>query len=488
MNGLCLLPEGEGHKAAPRHIVIREGRIDAIVAPGAGEGPSPGDEVIRADEFLILPGLVNAHTHSPDNLIRGSTPNLPLELWSLHSAAGREARSTREIRIAALLGAIEMLHTGTTTVLDHIRFSPAPDPVHLDVVAEAYREVGIRAVIAPIVADRPVIETMPLDAADLPEPEANAYGQGTMMPAGEQVGLVEDFISRWHGRDDRIYGAIGPSGPQRCTDALLELAGDLSRRRDVLFHTHVLETRAQREMGHRLYGCGIIRHLKELQLLSSRANLVHAIWLEENDLDTIAESGAAVVHNPVSNAKLGSGLCRLPELLGKGIRIALGTDSACCNDSNNLLETAKWAALLHNVESSKHQDWVGPERALVLATRGGAGALGLGQTTGAIATGLAADLTLFRRQSPSLVPLLDPVRQIVQCESGAAVDTVFVNGRIVLRGGRCTLLDEAEVWREAQDLAERRLSRNAEVYASAARLSSAIERMYARIDRQAGTR
>jgi 5-methylthioadenosine/S-adenosylhomocysteine deaminase len=484
LGGLCLLPEDAGHRPNRRTVEIRSGRIVALYLPESAPTPAPGDTVFDAQRHLISPGLVNAHTHSPDNLIRSSAPDLPLELWSLHSAAGREARTEREITVAALLGAVEMLRTGTTTVLDHIRLSPYPDAVGLNAVASAYQAAGMRAIIAPVVADKPVVETLPFEPADLQPGPVSGYGRGPMMPAAEQIALVDAFIDHWHGVDGRILGAIGPSGPQRCSGALLEGAAELSERRSVLLHTHLLETRAQRAMGFKLYGRGMVKALAERRILSRRANLVHAIWLEPGDIEIIADAGAAIVHNPVSNARLGSGFCRLPAIMSRGVRVALGTDSACCNDSNNLLETVKWAALVHNSLTSDPEHWIGPERALALATRSGADALGLSAVTGAIEPGLSADLTLFRLDAPSFVPLIDPVRQLVMAESGAAVDMVMVAGELVFRDGKCVRVDEDALWAEAHELAQRRLAGNRSVYAAAAELSDPIRRMYRRLDQE----
>jgi 5-methylthioadenosine/S-adenosylhomocysteine deaminase len=301
------------------------------------------------------------------------------------------------------------------------------------------------------------------------------------MPAAEQLDAVARFLDRWHGHAGRITGAIGPSGPQRCSDALLLGAHDLARGREVIFHMHVLETRIQRAMGFRLYGQGMMAHLATLGLLDRRANLVHAIWLEDGDIELIGNADAAVVHNPVSNARLGSGICRLAELLARGIRVGLGTDSACCNDSNNLLETTKWAGLLHNLHLPDPGDWISPERSLRLATSGGADVLGLGAVTGRLEVGYAADIVLLRTASPAFAPLIDPVRQLVLGESGTAVDTALVGGEIVLRDGRCTTVDENAIWTEVQELAERRLHDNASVYSDAARLEGPIRRMSARI-------
>ena len=481
-DAVCLTEADAGFwRLALRHVEIREGRIAALHADPPV--PRAGEMVMAAAGLLVIPGLVNAHTHSPDNLIRGSAPDLPLELWSLHSAAGREQRSPREVYLSALLGCAEMLRGGVTTVLDHIRFSPAMAPETLDAVAQAYRDAGMRAVIAPVLADRAVADTMPLEPADLAGLDIAAYGSRPAMPAAEQIALVTDFVRRWHGHEGRLSAAIGPSAPQRCSDALLLAAGGLAARHDLIMHMHLLETQAQREMGLRLYGRGMVAHLVEFGLLGPRLNLAHALWLEEGDLDLLARHDAAVVHNPVSNARLGSGTFGLRRMRAAGVRVALGTDSACCNDSNNLLETMKAATLLTRRPDLAPEAWVTPGQVLSMATSGGADVLGLGAMTGRLAPGMAADLTLLRIASPAFAPLLDVVRQLVLGETGAAIDSVMVAGQLVLRHGRCTTLDETAIWAEAQALAERRLRDNAGVLSDAARLEAPIRRMYARLHR-----
>jgi cytosine/adenosine deaminase-related metal-dependent hydrolase len=472
--GLCLLPDGAGFCAQERDLEIVDGRIKRIETPARRMG-----EVIDARGLLVMPGLVNAHTHSPDNLFRGTAPQLPLELWSLSSAVGREGRSPREIQVSALLGVIEMLRGGTTTVLDHIRFTPNLDPAGLAALAEAYRDSGVRVVIAPVVADRPVIETLPLEPDE--RPSSLDYGAKPLMPAGEQVALVEAFVRAWHGREPRLVAAIGPSGPQRCSDQLLELAGDLARRHAILFHSHVLETRAQQAMAAKLYGSSMVDHLARLGVLGPRTNLVHLVWADDDDLDRVAGSGASVIHNPVSNARLGSGVCRLPAMLARGIQVGLGTDSVLCNDSNDLLETAKWTALLHRLHARDPASWIAPATALALATRGGAHALGLGAVTGSIAIGMAADLALYDLRAPVFVPLNDPVGQLVQGGVRLAPRMTIVAGAIVMRDGRCLTIDEAALWAEAGELAARRLRDNAGIYDAAARLAEPIRRMYRRL-------
>lgn len=208
--------------------------------------------------------------------------------------------------------------------------------------------------------------------------------------------------------------------------------------------------------------------------------MVRAVWQEEGDIDLIAASGAAVVHNPVNNARLGSGICALPSMLQAGVRVALNTDSACCNGSVNILKTMKWAALLPRL-SHEEADWPLPGQVLSLATEGAADVIGLVGQTGALVPGLAADITLLRLDSPAFVPLHDPARQLVQGETGAAVDTVLVDGRVVLRHGACIMLDEAAIWAEARELSARRLRDHQDVYRYADALAAPIQRMRARL-------
>ncbi|MEI5682576.1 amidohydrolase family protein [Mesorhizobium sp. CGMCC 1.15528] len=479
-NALCLIEAEDGWAAQRHSIEIRNGVIDGLHEPNASIANDC--EIIDASGLIAAPGFVNCHSHSPDNLIRGTAGDLPLELWSLSSSAGRESRTPREIYVSALLGAVEMMRTGTTSVLDHVRISPDIEADALAAVAQAWRDSGMRATIAPVVSDRAVLETMPLEAEDIRDIDLSAYGRRRPMPWRRQMQVAEAFFRRWHGSaDGRIRAAIGPSGPQRCSDELLTAAADFSARNDTLLHTHVLETSIQRETGFRLYGRGMIDHLDELGVLTPRTNLVHSIWLEDGDAETIAHSGASVIHNPVSNARLGSGFCPLPKLLRAGVRVGLGTDSACCNDGNNLLETVKWAAILHNSHSQNERDWTSPQRALSLATSGGADVLGLGRMAGKIAVGHVADMTLFRIASPAFAPLNDPVRQLVLAETGSAIALVVIAGRIVVRDGHAVDVDEASLWEEAQELSERRQRDNQSAYAATNALEMPIRRMRARL-------
>lgn len=482
-NALCLVEEG-GPICARRFSIETEGAfIRALHAPGTR--PASEREFIDASAMIAVPGLVNCHTHSPDNLARGAAPDLPLELWSLTSSAAREGRSKREIYVSTMLGAIEMMRYGTTAVLDHVRISPDIDLDALDTVASAWLASGMRVVIAPIVADKRIVETLPFEADELRNLDLSAYGGRAQLPPAEQLAIMEAFHCKWHGAGEgRISIAIGPSGPQRCSDELMVRAGDFSQRHGTLLHTHVLETRLQRAMGLRLHPAGMVSHLGTLGLLNARTNLVHAIWLEAGDVEKIAEANATIIHNPVSNARLGSGYCPLPQLLENGVRLGLGTDSASCNDSGNLLETTKWAAMLHNLGADDETRWVGPQRALKLATSGGADVLGL-HGVGRLEAGMAADITFFRLRSPAFAPLNDPVRQLVLSETGSSIDRVVIAGQTVVRDGSCTKIDEEAIWAEAASLAEKS-RRDSGALGATHVLEAPIRKMRARFGAQGG--
>ena len=479
-NALCVL-KANGSWLAERRCLTSESGVLASVHPDV-DYPDGAVECVDAAGLLAVPGFVNAHSHSPDNLVRGSAPDLPLELWSLSSSAGRESRSSREIYLSVLLGAIEMMGTGTTTVLDHVKISPDIDDHSLDAVASAWRDSGMRVTIAPVVSDCAVVDTMPFEVGDFDGGDLSAYGSRRPLSAKDQIAAVKRFHSRWHGAGEgRIRVAIGPSAPQRCSDDLLVMAADFSVLYDVPLHMHVLETELQRHMGQRLYGRGAIAHLENLGLLNSRTNLVHCIWIEDGDIERIARSGASVIHNPVSNARLGSGTCRVPEMMKADITIGLGTDSACCNDGSNMLETMKWAAIVHNCGTKNEADWLGPERTLTLATEGSAKAIGLAATTGKIEHGYQADVAFFRLASAPFVPLKNPVRQLVLSETGTSHALTVCNGRVIARNGAPTLVDQAAIWAEAQELSDRRRRDNANASSATHQLEIPIRRMRQRL-------
>lgn len=425
----------------------------SYVGPTSGAPPGPFDATIDAEGAIALPGLVNAHCHSPANLFRGLFASRPLEIWRAYYRAALRGMEEEDFYASALLGGMEMLKSGTTTVLDHFFGNQAFRFTGAGAAIRAMRELGLRHVVALTLSDRRYEETVPLDGArGEEEPELRRMSASETRPAGAWLEECEAFIEAFHEPEKLTRCCPGPSAVQRCSDELLAGAAEIARRRALPLHLHLAETKAQAVMGRRLYGTSLLGHLARLGAVGPNLSLAHAIWIEEGDIETIAHGSATVVHNPASNLRLGSGLAPVVRLLAAGAHVALGTDGAASNDAQNMFDALRLAALIHNRPGSDFRAWVTATQALRMATAEGARALGL--AAGRLVAGALADVVLLRRNSTAFTPLNDAPAQLVLCENGSSVETVIVNGEIVVRGGRLTRVDEREVLRLA--LASRR--------------------------------
>jgi 5-methylthioadenosine/S-adenosylhomocysteine deaminase len=425
-------------------VLIDGTRVKAVgprlVAP-------PGATVWELGGDLVIPGLINAHYHSPDNLNTGRMPLAPLELWSLASVPSRVGQPD-ELRLAALLGAAQLVRGGVTGVVDMVRPWPTLSAAGLDALGDAYVQSGMRVAIAPVLADLPIEQTLPFG----PLPEPRPCGPVAL----EQLGVVEAFYQSWHGRHERIQVHVAPSAPQRCSEELLVRLVELADRLDTQLHTHALETRAQREQSQRRWAKSQIEHLDLLGGLQARTVLAHLVWASEADLDRIGQRGAVVVHNPTSNAALGSGRAPLPGLLARGISTGLGTDAATCNDGLSMFEAMKLATLLPRSHEPDWTLWPDPVTVLRLAVEGGAAALGLADQLGRIEPGRLADLVVLDARSPAFVPPNDLVHQLVMRGDPSSVRHVLVGGKTVLRDRTLLTLNWEALVDQAQAYAQRR--------------------------------
>lgn len=409
-------------------------RVDGARIAGVGRdlAPSGADETVDLRGDIVIPGLVNAHYHSPDNWSTGLLPDAPLELWGLASGPAR-AGSADELRLAALWGAAQLLRGGVTAAVDMIRTWPDLDGALIDAVAGAYESVGMRAAVAPVVSDLPLERTLPLAPWVPVRADAAAVAH--------QLGLVADIHRRWHGRDDRIAVHVAPSAPQRCTDELFAGAADLARRLGTRLHAHALETRAQAEQARRRWGVPLLGHLERIGALTAGTVLAHVAWPDAGDAERLARTGAVVVHDPASNLALGSGRAPLPQLLRAGVTIALGSDAATCNDGLSMFEAMKLATIVHRPAEPDWDAWPTARDALRLATAGGAAALGRAPDLGRVAAGQLADVVVLDARAAAFVPANDLVRQLVMRAEPSVVKHVMVGGRVVVRDGRLLTLD-----------------------------------------------
>lgn len=432
---------------------------DTIVAvdPGGRAPPDSGADVREIDGsgHLLMPGLVNAHFHSSVNHLKGSLDSLPLELFMLYESPSEGRPMTpRAAYVRTLLAAMEMLKSGVTAVLDDAFFVPAPSPALIDAVMQAYADCGIRAVLALDQPEVPELAKLPFLAELLPAELRARAAAPPAMDAGALLECYQHLLGTWHGQaGGRLRAAVSCSAPQRVTPAYFRALDDLSRRHGLPFYVHVLETKLQRVFGEeRLGGRSLIRYVFDEGLLNERMNIIHGIWLDDDDMDMIAAAGAVIAHNPISNLRLGSGVMPFRKLRARGIPLCLGTDEAIADDAVNMWAVAKLAGLIHNISVKDYREWPTAAEVLDCLIGGGARAMRHPTPIGCIAPGQQADLILVDLDTLAFTPLNDLRRQLIYCESGSSVRMTLVAGRIVYENGKLTQLDEPALRAEARQL------------------------------------
>ena len=456
--GLAEVGGGEFRRA---DIVVSGGRI-ALVGDAGVESAA---ETVDCSRYAVLPGMVNAHNHSNENWFRGRFDNLPLEPWMLFSypALAAPAQSAREIYVRTLLGALEMVRSGATSVVDFLYELAGFTDESLGAVFQAYRDLGLRALVAIGMGDLAYHETVVLDTG-LVSAELLERLERDKPPAwGEWESLARQAVERFHRPEEGISIALAPSGPQRCTDGMLSGCAALADELDLAIHIHVLETRMQALSGRRIYGRTLPEHLDALGFLGPRVNFEHGIWLTDRDIELVARSGTGIVHNPISNMKLGSGICPVPVLLKAGVNIALGSDGMSSNDGNDMYATVKVAGLVHKLWEIDYHEWLGAKEAWAMATVGGAQAMGDARL-GKLEPGGRADLALLDLDSLVFTPLNDPLNHVVFSSTRTALRSTMVGGRWVLRDGVVTGVDEPAILAEARELGQSVLTRHDEAF------------------------
>ncbi len=461
-------PGSPGGISEPTDVLVEADRISRIGHEARTHYESaarPGEVIHGAGHHLVLPGLINGHFHSPANHLKGSLPSLPLELFMLRESPADPllAPTPREAYLRTMLGALEMLRTGTTSVQDDAFLMPFPEPAIIDAVMSAYADCGIRASVA-------------LDQPELPEIDKLPYLRDTASPAlrtalsapapMDRAGLLAAYrylIDTWHGsHGGRLTAAVSISAPQRVSEEYFADLDELSRRYRIPLFAHMLETKVQRTLATeqpRFRGRSLVRYTADLGLLSDRMNVIHAIWVDDDDLDLIAEAGAVIAHNPVSNLRLGSGVMPLRRVLDRGIPTCLGIDEAICDDSTNLWGVIKTAGLIHNISGSDSARWPAATEVLDCVWSGGAAAMLRGGELGQVRENWLADLILLDLHTLPFTPFNDLPGQLVYCENGGSVRLTMVGGAVVFRDGRVSTVDEDALLAEARELFARRRPR-----------------------------
>jgi 5-methylthioadenosine/S-adenosylhomocysteine deaminase len=419
-------------------VLINDDRITAI-APHL----EPQGTIVNGHDKLLLPGFVNAHTHSSEMWQRGMIPPLPLELWLAHLYDFTPIEP-EHVYLSALGTAVETLLTGGTTVVDHLVLIPGKERETIAAAVRAYREVGIRAFVAPLIQDESTAGLptagQPIDRT--PDPQVTAA----------VLDLMQETVDLFHRPEEGINIVVAPTGIQLCSDALFKGCVELSDRHNLCRHAHLLESKAQVMLAQEKYGGSAVRHLEKLGYLGDRTSLAHCVWLTDQDIEILADTRSTVVHNPLSNLRLGSGIAPVLKYRQGGVNVAFGCDGSASNDSQDLLEAVKMGSILHNVTDFDYRHWITPRESVQMAALGGATGLGMAAQTGSLTIGKKADLVLYDLHNLSLLPRTDPIGLLILGRPTQAVESAWVNGKQVVANGKPTTVD---LDRLRQDLFEK---------------------------------
>lgn len=459
-------------RAAAADLVLRDDTIAAIVPPGSATSESAAR--IDAADRLIIPGLINAHTHGHGGLAKGAGDRWSLETLLNAGPWLNGNRSDDDRYLSTLLSAVEMLRKGCTACFDLTLLLPLPTPDGLNVVAQAYADAGIRAVVAPMIADRSLYQAIP-GLLDVLPPELRTLADAVRTAPGDAtLAAVRDTARHWPHPADRIRLGIGPTIPLHCSDDFMRGAAALAKDFGLPLQTHLAESAVQREAGLRRYGTTLTRHLDSLGVLGPRFSAAHAIWIDEDEQALIAARGGAIAHNPGSNLRLGNGIADIRPAIECGVTVGIGTDGSSSSDNQNMFEAMRLAAFVSRMFRRPPEAWIGAAEALRLATEGSAAVLGMADRIGRIAPGYQADLVFLDLDHVNLVPLNNAANQLVNTEDGGAVRDVMVGGRWALRDGVLPGLDWPRVAARAREAAARLASANAAMRDVAERMAPVI--------------
>jgi cytosine/adenosine deaminase-related metal-dependent hydrolase len=443
-------------------LLCRDGRIAAIDDFSDLRTQHPSARTIGGPEFVAIPGLVNGHHHIGLTPFQLGAPDLPLEEWALAKMGLRYVDPYLDHLYAALM----LIESGTTTVqvLNYTpRGYPAVDMDTAGAVLRAYEDAGLRVAYAFNAVDQNSIvvgggggerEFLASIPASLAARYREAIGLQYRTP-----NAILDFaraIVGSVGANDRVHVTLGPSTVDRCSDELLRGIRELATEMRTTIHIHLQETIHQRRYAEDKWGTTPLQHLKDLGFLGPDVTCGHAVWLTEDDIATLEETGTRVCHNASSNLRLSSGIAPVPSLVARGIPISIGTDEAGLNDDKDLFQEMRLVATLHRATFSDHRAPTGHE-VFRMATEAGAESASFGAETGTLEVGRYADIVLIRNDrvgQPFVNSEVSVVDALVRRARSSDVDTVVVGGRILMEGGQVTTIDRPAILRQLADVLE----------------------------------
>ncbi|MDO9110177.1 MAG: amidohydrolase [Desulfatirhabdiaceae bacterium] len=403
-------------------VGIKDGKIVKAQPHRPGFLLPTAIETVNANGGIVMPGLVNTHTHLPMTLFRGLADDLPLMTWLNDHIFPAEAAFIRPepVYTGTLLACAELLLSGTTTCCDGYFYE------HFS--AQAVSLSGLRAILGQGVIDYP--------APGVPDPSQN-------------ISAARDFIHYWQNVNPLIQPSIFCHSPYTCSEKTLRMAKEIALSTGSLFQIHVAETRSEYELIKDRHHMSPVAYLDSLEILDSRTLLVHAIWLDDADIDIVARSGAAISHAPESAMKLGSGIARIPEFIQAKICVGLGTDGCASNNNQDMFHEMDIAAKLHKVSTLNPQA-MNSRIVLEMATIAGARAIGMDRTIGSLEPGKQADILILDIHAPHLIPLYHPESHIVYSAKGSDVRDVMIDGKWRVKSRELVSLNLDEILDQAR--------------------------------------
>ncbi len=358
--------------ARPADIVITGDTITAIVPPGTVPGPR-----VDATDRLIIPGLVNAHTHGHGGLSKGLGDKWSLELLLNAGPWINGHRNDEDRYLSTLISAIEMVRKGCTACFDLAAMLPVPTVEGLNEIARAYQDIGMRAVVAPMIADRSFYQAIPglLDA--FPAELRSLAETMRVAPAETTLAPLREAARTWSFSSEMVRLGIAPAIPLHCSDEFLIACRDLSAEFGLPLQTHLAESPVQRAGAEQRYASTMTAHLHALGLVGPWFSGAHAIWIDEAEMALIARNGGTLAHNPGSNLRLGNGIADMRRAIAAGVTVGVGTDGSGSSDNQNMFEAMRLAAYVSRVFDRPPDDWIGAGEALRMATEGSAAVLGM---------------------------------------------------------------------------------------------------------------
>jgi 5-methylthioadenosine/S-adenosylhomocysteine deaminase len=416
LGGTVVTMDAERRVIEDGGIAVRDGRIVAVGPRAEIEQKYYGRQRLNAAGRFIIPGLINGHTHVPMVLFRGLADDLDLQEWLTKYIFPAEARNVTEdfVRVGARLGLAEMIRGGTTTYCDMYYFE--------DAIADETAKAGVRGVLGETLIDFPVADN-------------KTHAEG--------MAYTERFVKKWKGHE-LIVPAIAPHAPYTVSEEHLKAVRAFSDRTGAPIVTHISETKREVDDSIKARNASPVKYLERIGFLNERVIAAHVVWPVEDELGILKRRGVGVVHNPQSNMKLASGIAPVPRMLSEGLSVGLGTDGAASNNDLNMWEEMDTVAKLHKAFTGDPKV-ISAQQAFELATIRGAEALHLQKEIGSLEPGKRADLVIVQRDALNQIPLYNIYSDLVYATKASDVETVIINGRVVMRNRRLLTLNEREI-------------------------------------------